>query len=83
METNIRITKHKTLSLQSWYSRETVFMLLARWTRCTDHAGISIDLTILGRSLEIELYDNRHWDSERNRWQGYSREEMELRQEEL
>lgn len=36
-------------------------------THC-DHAGLSVELALLGLSAEFMIYDTRHWDYEENRW---------------
>lgn len=33
-----------------------------------DHAGINLELGLLGYEIHFTLYDNRHWDYENNRW---------------
>lgn len=39
-----------------------------------DHAGITIELGLLGYSLLFQLYDIRHWNSEAGRYYKYSEE---------
>jgi hypothetical protein len=34
-----------------------------------NHAGVSLTLSIFGRFLEMEFYDNRHWNSKQNCWE--------------
>ena len=36
-----------------------------------DHAGISLRLGLLGRSIHVGLHDTRHWNHEENRWYVY------------
>lgn len=33
-----------------------------------DHAGLSLGVDILGRSICFDLYDNRHWDADSDFW---------------
>jgi hypothetical protein len=42
-----------------------------RITHRTDHAGIDLWVGLLGYSMNINLYDNRHWDHETNTWVKY------------
>jgi len=41
------------------------------FSRRRDHAGISIELSILWISLYFVFYDTRHWDDENNKWEEY------------
>lgn len=34
-----------------------------------DHAGIGFSLTILGFMIDAKIYDVRHWDSDKGRWE--------------
>jgi hypothetical protein len=34
-----------------------------------DHAGIQIELGLLGYSTEFQIYDTRHWDYENDCWE--------------
>lgn len=36
-------------------------------TRC-DHAGVTLRLGLFGYSFNASIYDNRHWDYEKNRY---------------
>ena len=36
--------------------------------RQTDHAGPWIMINVLGFTLDLRLYDTRHWDDETNTW---------------
>lgn len=40
-------------------------------TRC-DHAGATLCLGLFGYSFNASIYDNRHWDHEKNRHVMYS-----------
>lgn len=37
-----------------------------------DHAGLQIELGLLGRSLEFSVYDTRHWNYEKDSWEIYN-----------
>jgi len=39
-----------------------------------DHAGINLELGLLGYEIHFTIYDNRHWNYEENRWMIYSEE---------
>ena len=38
------------------------------WTTRRDHAGVDIQLSLLGLCVHFNFYDNRHWDYENNRY---------------
>lgn len=40
-----------------------------------DHAGMNIELALLGYHVGFTIYDNRHWNSEEGRWMFYTEEE--------
>jgi hypothetical protein len=42
-----------------------------RITHRTDHAGVDLWVGLLGYSMNLNLYDNRHWDIETNTWVKY------------
>lgn len=40
-----------------------------------DHAGIRLELGLLGYEIHFTIYDNRHWNAEEGRWMFYTEEE--------
>ena len=40
-----------------------------------DHAGVNIELGLLGYCVHFTVYDNRHWNHEEHRWMFYTKEE--------
>ena len=38
------------------------------FTTQQDHAGINLELALLGYHIGFTFYDNRHWDYENNCW---------------
>lgn len=40
-----------------------------------DHAGMNIELALLGYQIGFTIYDNRHWNYEENRWMVYTEED--------
>jgi hypothetical protein len=36
------------------------------------HAGLVIDLGLLGYNVQLQFYDNRHWDSDTDTWEIYN-----------
>lgn len=39
------------------------------WTRYCDHAGLSLELGLLGYSVCAQIYDSRHWDYQKQAWE--------------
>lgn len=63
------LTKNKTLEVEfdstntySWFDFSFVL------TKKSDHAGLYITLSLFKLELRIQIYDNRHWNYEENRW---------------
>lgn len=38
------------------------------WSKKTDHAGFKVELYFIGILILFQIYDNRHWDYEMDRW---------------
>lgn len=55
--------KHKFWEAQIIKSDDIVSFDLRITTRC-DHAGIDLWLGLFGYSVNLNIYDNRHWNTE-------------------
>jgi hypothetical protein len=42
------------------------------WTVRQDHAGINLELGLLGYETHFTIYDHRHWDYENKCWAKYN-----------
>ena len=40
-----------------------------------DHAGINLEIGLLGYEIHFTIYDNRHWNHEGERWMFYTEED--------
>lgn len=40
-----------------------------------DHAGLNLELGLVGYEIHFTFYDNRHWNHEESRWMFYTEEE--------
>ena len=38
-------------------------------TQRQSHAGLTVELALLGRSLSFMIYDTRHWNHKTNTWE--------------
>lgn len=60
---------NKNLEINCVIPEECVyFSILANWTRKCDHAGVRFELSLGIVEFEINLYDSRHWDYDKNTW---------------
>lgn len=67
------ITKHKHWELQlTKYTPEYIGLKLDTCWRGRDHAGISVELMLIGYCFHVNIYDSRHWDYENNCWEIYT-----------
>ena len=45
------------------------FYICFKWTRKQDHAGLGLDIQIMGFEISLSVVDRRHWDLEKNNWE--------------
>ena len=62
------LTKHKAVELQLTKTTDIV-KFLVNITHGRDHAGVMIELGLLGYTFCFNIYDTRHWDYTNNRWE--------------
>lgn len=68
-------TKHKHWELQlTKYTPEYIGLKLDTCWRGRDHAGISVELMLIGYCFHVNIYDSRHWNYETNSWEIYTGE---------
>ncbi len=48
-----------------------LFCIEFSWTTKQDHAGLRIDFGLIGYKVTFTVYDNRHWDYEKEDWCEY------------
>jgi hypothetical protein len=63
--------KHKFWEVQIIKSPE-LFRIEFEFTTQQDHAGVNIELALLGYHISFTFYDNRHWDIKNNCWEVYN-----------
>jgi hypothetical protein len=61
--------KNKFIELEV-YKDFTLVSFMFNWTIRQSHAGLDIDLGLLGYNVHFNFYDGRHWDIETNRYVG-------------
>lgn len=62
---------HKSWEIQVMKDDE-LFRIEFNWTARTDHAGITLELGLLGYKVNFSWHDTRHWYTEKGRWMDYS-----------
>jgi hypothetical protein len=62
------ITKHKHWELEFIRYAPNLFEVHISYTIRADHAGLKIVLALLGYSVNLNIYDSRHWNYESNSW---------------
>jgi len=63
------LTEHKAIEIQLMETNY-IFEVALDITTQQDHAGFTLDLSLLGYSLNINIHDIRHWDYEQGKWKG-------------
>lgn len=66
--------KHKFWEVQIMKTDDIVSFDLRVTTR-QDHAGAELWLGLLGYSINLHVYDNRHWNHDEARWMVYTEED--------
>ena len=61
------ITKNKSWELQ-FPKTNNLFCLEIKYTTKQDHAGLYTELNLFGRGFIFQIYDNRHWDYDSQKW---------------
>lgn len=39
------------------------------YTRRQDHAGLTVEIALFGRSISFQIYDTRHWNHKTGAWE--------------
>lgn len=72
-----RLTKHKSWELDVLRYTPTVLKANVSLTHAVDHAGLSIEVGLLGYDLLFKIYDNRHWSYELGDWEASTQDDTE------
>ena len=62
--------EHKYWEVQI-IKNDNLFRIEFGWTVKEDHAGVNLELGLLGYEIHATIYDNRHWNTDENRWMTY------------
>ena len=66
-----QLTANKSWEVELTSGRELIGFEFG-YTMRQSHAGLRFELTLLSYSLSFQIYDNRHWDCDNNRWEVYA-----------
>ncbi len=62
------ITSHKAWEVEILQTRTMIGFELS-FTQRQSHAGLTVELAVLGRSVCFTIYDTRHWNHETGTWE--------------
>jgi hypothetical protein len=65
-----RAGQHKAWEFTAYATNDIVRAEL-RWQIRCDHAGINLELGLLGFAVELAFCDSRHWNKIEGRWRSY------------
>ena len=54
------------------YKDSSVVSVYINWTIRRSHAGLLIELGLLGYCCLFNFYDSRHWNQQENKWEVYT-----------
>jgi hypothetical protein len=62
------ITNHTAWEVELLQTRQVIGFEFS-YTRRQSHAGLTVELAVLGRSVSFRIYDTRHWNPETGAWE--------------
>lgn len=63
--------EYKFIELE-FYRDTSLVSINFNWSIRQSHAGIDIELGLLGYCAHFNLYDSRHWDYHKSSWEVYN-----------
>jgi len=64
------LTKHKAVEANIYCTANIIKLLLVYSTR-QDHAGLQVEVGLLGYNFELHFYDTRHWNNKNQDWESH------------
>lgn len=66
----VKVTKHKSIYIELLHTKTTLIgFCVDIHPFKTSHAGFDVNFALFGYSLQIEFFDNRHWNFEKDCWE--------------
>lgn len=69
VEYHKRLFGHKYIESQFIHTDGSWILFSLHWSRKTDHAGLLIQLGILGYEFHLQVYDSRKWNDAESDWE--------------
>ena len=69
------VFKHKYWEVQI-IKNDNLFRIEFEFSTRQDHAGINLELGLIGYEIHATIYDNRHWNYEEGRWHVHGENEL-------
>lgn len=63
------------IQVEYWKDSGSYFDINLSWTTKTDHAGFRFHFEVFGLYFGIDIYDSRHWDTEKKDWETVPKQE--------
>jgi len=60
--------KNKFVELEA-YRDSSIISFMFDWTIRQSHAGVNLEIGLVGYCFHFNLYDNRHWDADSGHWE--------------
>lgn len=67
----VSLSKNKFFSMEILKDTDYLVNISLEWTTTGDHAGLDINLGLLGYEVYLSIRDKRHWDYEKETWINY------------
>lgn len=71
-----KISKNKNIEVECTTDTWNIFSFEFKIGYKEDHAGVSLEVSLLGTQIYFKFYDIRHWDYKNNCWEYNFAEEM-------
>jgi hypothetical protein len=66
-----RITKNKVGEIELLFTNDLITGIVFYKNIHCDHAGIHLEISILGLTIPFSIYDIRHWDYDNDAYEKY------------
>ena len=67
---SVMLSKYKELDIQVTEDK-TVIGISFYWNIKQDHAGVGLELSLVGNTMMLSISDTRHWDEDTGEFQIY------------
>ena len=64
-----KLSTHKNIEIECTTDNWTIFGIEFKIGYKEDHAGISLEFSLLGTQIHFKFYDCRHWDYKNDCWE--------------